>query len=237
MRETVRPLVDCAGEALPGAGHDDEDHHRSGILIVYASFGDPLLSTIHTRSTTRTTGEEPSVSVSEHEPLKHKAHSSYAPSYAECPADTAGITDGGEGIVATTSRPEDLRTAAGSATPSAQSVPQVSIQRPAAPVSVDILCLMIRIDIVLQTPATQNRSRGGMSCSEHAALAVGEHASCSIRPASCAATHVQRVHPSCPRIVVFWLDSTRASLSTGRDSILSSGPSRPRTESTSTALP
>jgi hypothetical protein len=127
------------------------------------------------------------------------------------------------------------------------SVPQVSIQRPAAPVSVDLLCPMIRIDIVLQIPATQSRSRGGMSLA--GMLNSPVH---SMRPLPSASTPAAVSAPlpvqqpmssafiplaresSCSG---YAFDSTRASLSTGRDSILSSGPSRPRTESTSTVGP
>ena len=127
------------------------------------------------------------------------------------------------------------------------SVSHVSIPRPAVPVSVDLLGLVIRIDTALQTPAIQSRSRGGMSLAGMLNSPVQ-----SMRPLPSTSTPAAVPAPlsvqqpmssafipparesSCSG---YAFDSTRASMSTGRDSILSSGPPRPRTESTSTVGP
>ena len=126
------------------------------------------------------------------------------------------------------------------------SVPQVSIPRPAAPVSVDLLNLLTLIDIALQAPAIQ-RSRGGMSLAGmlNSPVQSMRHLPSTSTPAAISASIVVQHSMSSAFIPTareascsgYAFDSARASMSTGRDSILSSGPPRQRTESTSTVGP
>ena len=127
------------------------------------------------------------------------------------------------------------------------SVPQVSIPRPAAPVSVNLLNLLILIDIALQAPAIQSRSRGGMSLAGmlNSPVQSMRHLPSTSTPAAIPAPIAVQHSMSSAFIPPareascsgYAFDSTRASMSTGRDSILSSGPPRQRTESTSTVGP
>ena len=127
------------------------------------------------------------------------------------------------------------------------SVPQASIPRPAAPVSVDLLNLLILIDIALQAPAIQGRSRGGMSLAGmlNSPVQSMRHLPSTSTPAAISAPIAVQHSMSSAFIPTareascsgYAFDSTRASMSTGRDSILSSGPPRQRTESTSTIGP
>jgi hypothetical protein len=196
----------------------------SGILIVYASFGGPLLSTIHTRSTTRTTQYQfPNTSLS-------NTHSNGTKLIHPTPHHI---------ICRVPSRHRRYyRWRRGNCRwwP-VQQRPQLVGRFHKFRSKGQQLCLMIGIDIVLQTPATQSRSRGGMSLAGMPNSPVQ-----SMRPLPSASTPAAVSAPlpvqqpmssafiplaresSCSG---YAFDSTRASLSTGRDSILSSGPSRP----------
>lgn len=124
------------------------------------------------------------------------------------------------------------------------SAPQYSVPKLAAPVSIDLLILVPRTDITIQT---QSRSRGGMSLAGMLNSPVQ-----SMRPLPSTSTPAvvpaplpmqqpmsSAFIPSArePSFFGCAFDSTRASMSTGRDSIPSSGPPRQRTESTSTVGP
>ena len=124
------------------------------------------------------------------------------------------------------------------------SVPLVSVPRPAAPVSTVLLGLVFRTDITLQTPTIQSRSRGGMTLAGMLNSPIQ-----SMRPlpsTSTLAVTLPVQQPMSSALIppvressysVYAFESNRASMSTGRDSVPSSGPPRQRTESTSTVGP